>query len=84
MATMNISLPDLMKDWITAQIESGKYASSSDYVRDLIRRDQESRARQDALQAAITQGLESGISDRSTDEVLKQARERAAAADHAR
>lgn len=80
MATMNISLPEPMKDWIAAQIESGQYASSSDYVRDLIRRDQERRAQQEALQVAITQGLESGISGRSTSEVLEQARRKAAAA----
>ena len=36
MATMNISVPDPMKDWVQDQIEGGKYASSSDYVRDLI------------------------------------------------
>ena len=43
MATMNISVPDPMKDWVQAQIDGGKYASSSDYVRDLIRKDQEDK-----------------------------------------
>jgi antitoxin ParD1/3/4 len=61
MATMNISLPDPMRDWVQEQIEIGKYASSSDYVRDLIRKDQEQRDKLAALQAAITQGLESGV-----------------------
>ena len=41
MATMNISVPDPMRDWVQKRIESGLYASASDYVRDLIRRDQE-------------------------------------------
>ena len=41
MATMNVSVPDPMRDWVQSQIEGGKYASVSDYVRDLIRRDQE-------------------------------------------
>ena len=36
---MNISVPDPMKDWVQAQIDEGKYASSSDYVRDLTRLD---------------------------------------------
>lgn len=40
MASMNISLPDAMRDYVQARIDSGKYASVSDYVRDLIRRDQ--------------------------------------------
>ncbi|EXS68001.1 addiction module antitoxin [Sphingobium sp. Ant17] len=40
MATMNISLPDPMRDYVQNRIDSGQYASVSDYVRDLIRRDQ--------------------------------------------
>jgi antitoxin ParD1/3/4 len=60
MATMNVSLPDAMKDWVDAQTSGERYANASDYVRALIRRDQE---RQDAiatLQAAIDEGLRSG------------------------
>jgi len=60
MATMNISLPDQMRSWVQAQIDEGQYASSSDYVRDLIRKDQHRREAQRALQEAITQGIESG------------------------
>lgn len=40
MATMNVSLPDPMRDYVQNRIDSGQYASVSDYVRDLIRRDQ--------------------------------------------
>ena len=43
MATMTVSLPDPMKDWIDAQIRQGDYASVSDYVRDLVRRDRDRR-----------------------------------------
>jgi antitoxin ParD1/3/4 len=39
MASMNISLPDPMRDYVQDRIDSGQYASASDYVRDLIRRD---------------------------------------------
>lgn len=60
MATMNISVPDPMKDWVKDQIDEGKYASSSDYVRDLIRKDQQEKDKFAALQAAITRGIESG------------------------
>jgi antitoxin ParD1/3/4 len=69
MASMNVSLPEPMKDWVEMQIDSGKYASSSDYVRDLIRRDQEQREKLAALQSAITQGLESGVSEKTLDEL---------------
>jgi antitoxin ParD1/3/4 len=63
MGTMNISLPDPMKNWVEEQSRTGRYANSSDYVRDLIRRD---RARSEAiaeLQAAINTGLASGLVD---------------------
>ena len=76
MATMNISLPDPMRDWVQTQIQDGKYSSSSDYVRDLIRRDQEVRLQQQILQEAITEGFKSGISNRSMEDVLKEAQAR--------
>ena len=37
MATMNISLPDKMREWIDQQVAAGRYANASDLVRDLIR-----------------------------------------------
>lgn len=60
MATMNISLPEPMRNWVKAQSDSGHYANSSDYVRDLIRRDQQRAAKLKAMQEAITEGLASG------------------------
>ncbi len=77
MATMNVSLPDPMKDWVEAQTKSGRYSNASDYVRDLIRRDQERAGKLAELQKLLTDGLESGVSDRKIDEVLKAAREQA-------
>jgi antitoxin ParD1/3/4 len=68
---MNISLPDAMKAWVEAQTEQGRYSNASDYVRDLIRHDQERKARRAALQRALTEGLESGISTRSMDDLLE-------------
>ena len=40
MATMNVSLPEPMKTWVETIVKKGQYANSSDYIRDLIRRDQ--------------------------------------------
>ncbi len=74
MATMNISVPDPMKDWVQSQVNTGAYANISDYVRDLIRQDQENRNKIQALQAAITKGLESGVSEKSFDEIMQAAR----------
>ena len=60
MATMNVSLPEPMKAWVERQAESGHYGNASDYIRDLIRKDQERRQAVAVLQAAITEGLSSG------------------------
>ncbi len=75
MATMNISVPGPMKDWVQAQIEGGKYASLSDYVRDLIRKDQQQRDKLAALQAAIVLGMESGqAGDLDIDSIKRKAK----------
>lgn len=73
MATMNVSLPDQLKDWVEAQARSGRYSNASDYVRDLIRRDQERAAALRELQAAIDEGLASGISDRTPEQIREYA-----------
>jgi antitoxin ParD1/3/4 len=74
MATINISVPDLMRDYVQRRVESGLYASVSDYVRDLIRKDQESAEKISAMQALIDEGLASGIGKRSMAELLDEAR----------
>jgi antitoxin ParD1/3/4 len=40
MSTMNISLPDTLKAFVDAQVNKGGYGTSSEYVRELIRKDQ--------------------------------------------
>lgn len=77
MATMNVSLPDPMKNWVEAQTKSGRYSNASDYVRDLIRRDQERAGALAELQKLLTERLESGVSGRTIDDVLKIARDQA-------
>lgn len=75
MATMNISLPDSMKEWVATQETTGKYSNASDYVRDLIRRDQLRAAKIAHLQALVTEGIESGISDLTAEDVIARADE---------
>lgn len=78
MATMNISLPDPMRDWVESQTSSGQYANNSDYVRDLIRRDQQRAAKLEALQDAITKGIESGSAgELDMDAIKRKARQQA-------
>ncbi|MER8633181.1 type II toxin-antitoxin system ParD family antitoxin [Mesorhizobium opportunistum] len=77
MATMNVSLPDPMKEWVEAQTETGRYANASDYVRDLIRRDQERNDKIAAMQRFVDDGLKSGIGNRSKDALFTEAVKRA-------
>lgn len=74
MATMNVSLPDPMKDWVERQTKGGRYSNASDYVRDLIRRDQDREQKIARMQALVTEGLESGQGDRSMGEIRAAAR----------
>ncbi len=77
MATMNISLPDPMKQWVEAQAETGRYSNVSDYVRDLIRREQERGDKIAHMQRLVDEARASGISDLTMSDIravaLKQA-----------
>ena len=59
MATMNVSLPDPMKTWVEAQAKDGRYSNASDYVRDLIRRDQDRHQAIAELQQLVDEGIAS-------------------------
>ena len=74
MAQMNISIPDKLKAWVESRVADGSYASSSDYLRDLVRQDQRERERVDWLRAEIQSGRDSGISDRSLKDIVAEAR----------
>lgn len=78
MATMNVSLPASMKEWVEAQTETGRYANASDYVRDLIRRDQQRNDKIAAMQRFVDEGLNSGVSTDSSDALFAAALQRAA------
>jgi len=77
MATMNVSLPNQMKEWVEEQVKTGRYGNSSDYVRDLVRKDQERAEAVEEFDRLIQEGLDSGISELTVEEVFAQARLRA-------
>lgn len=79
MSTMNISLPEAMKRWVERQAKSGRFGNSSDYVRDLIRRDQERQAKIAHMQALVDEGIASGKSTRTMKELKELARLKAGA-----
>ncbi len=76
MATMNVSLPDPMKDWVEQQTKGGRYSNASDYVRDLIRRDQDRAEKIATMQRLVSEGLETGVASENIDDILEEARKR--------
>jgi antitoxin ParD1/3/4 len=79
MATMNISLPDPMKAWVEEQAKSGRYANTSDVVRDLIRREQVKAEKIANMQRLIDEGRASGISEMTMADIRAEALSRIAA-----
>lgn len=61
MTTMNISLPDHLREHVDQRVAAGGFSSSSEFIRGLIRKDQDHVAEQQ-LAALIRDGLESGPS----------------------
>lgn len=59
MAQLNISVPEALKGWIDARVAQGRFSSPSDYVRDLVRRDQERADDTAWVQAMVDEGLAS-------------------------
>ena len=71
MTTVNVSLPDDLKSFVDSRVCEGSYGSASEYVRDLIRRDQDRRQ----LRAALLEGARSpiaGPADAAYFESLRQ------------
>lgn len=68
MATVRktVTVTEAQDDWIKAQVANGDFTNDSEYFRDLIRRDQE---KERALKAAIDEGIASGPSSRSVDDI---------------
>lgn len=71
-----ITLTDTQSDWVKSRISSGDFANDSEYFRDLVRRDQERNAWLYQLRAALLEGEQSGLSDRTPQEIREAARER--------
>lgn len=75
MATIRktITLTDTQDDWVKQQIANGDYTNDSEYFRDLIRKDQEKHR---TLQAAVQEGIASGVSDQNLSDLWAQAEAR--------
>ncbi len=74
MATMNISLPDALRDFVKERVEQDAYSNPSDYVRSLIREDRQRMAaekmrdsRIEALRQSVFQGVKDAEAGRMHD-----------------
>lgn len=76
MATMNVSLPDPLKSWVEKQVKTGHYSNAGDYVRDLIRRDQEYQTRREMLIRELVAGEKSGVSQRNPKDIWEDVKTR--------
>lgn len=72
-ATMNISLPEGLKEFVRERVATGAYANPSDYVRDLIRADRE-RVEEARLDRLLCEGLASGMGEELTPKRLAELR----------
>lgn len=73
MTTMNISLPDSMKAYVDQRVSQEGYGTSSEYVRELIRRDKD----RSQLRAMMLKGLESLVTGPADASYFQSLRKRA-------
>lgn len=81
MESMNISLPEPLKEFVDRQIASGRYSTASEYVRELIREDEKRKA-EERLEALLLEGLQGQESELTREDwtaIRKEARARLAA-----
>jgi antitoxin ParD1/3/4 len=67
-----ITLTEQQDLWVKAQIHAGHYTNDSEYIRDLIRREQERSQAVESIRAALIEGEASGEPQAFDPEVFKR------------
>lgn len=67
-----ITVTDQQNNWIKTRIAAGEFTNDSEYIRDLIRRDQTSQADIEAIRAALIEGEQSGEPQSFNGDLFKQ------------
>jgi antitoxin ParD1/3/4 len=70
---MNISLPESMKQWVDSQVEAGGYGTASEFIRELLRREQK-RAIRTQIDENLLDSMDSGASTPMTDKDWQEIR----------
>lgn len=73
---MSFALPEALRSYVDQRVKSGQYGNTSEYLRELIRRDQEEQAKK-RLRDLIADGLNSGAGRALTPKVAAQLKKRA-------
>jgi antitoxin ParD1/3/4 len=73
---MSFALPESLRNYIDERVRSGGYGNTSEYIRDLIRQDQQAQATH-RFRNLIAEGLKSGAPRATTEEVIDELRNRA-------
>ena len=76
MPKVTLTLAEPASTWIAARVDSGKWPTREAYVEALVEREREDAEKLVALHAALDEGMASGVSDRTIDEIFAAARER--------
>ena len=74
--TMSFALPEALRSYVDQRVRSGQYGNTSEYLRELIRRDQEDQAKK-RLRELIEEGLSSGTGRTLSRGVAVELKERA-------
>lgn len=73
MTDITIAMPPALEAWVQARLAEGRYADAADYVRDLVRRDQDFASEDSAwVRAMVEDGFASGIVDTEPEDVLEE------------
>ena len=73
---MSFALPEALRSYVDQRVRSGQYGNTSEYLRELIRRDQEEQAKK-RLRELIEEGLSSGAGRTLTRRAVIELKERA-------
>ena len=74
--TMSFALPEALRNYVNQRVASGQYGNTSEYLRELIRRDQEEQAKK-RLREMIEEGLSSGPAHALTKDRVAELKKRA-------
>ncbi|BEV09916.1 type II toxin-antitoxin system ParD family antitoxin [Asticcacaulis sp. DW145] len=73
---MSVSLSETMRGFIKSRVSSGDYHNESEYIRDLVRRDQERLNQELRLAKLLEEAEQSGLSDKSLPDIMQAVKQK--------